>query len=225
MFRKLRELLRSESLMDKAFDTTVQMLEFDHQMYLDSRRTLREEDGVELSYDIKKADRKVNKFEREVRRDVLTHLAISERMDLAPGLALVTVVTDVERIGDYTKNIADLARHYKRRLVGGRYEQVLSEIEAQIAQQFPAVIDILKSRDSDKASLTLAEEKVIAKQSEGIIEDIIAGNAGDLDPCQAVSLALYARYLKRINAHLTNVASSVVNPFPRIGFKQKKKKK
>ena len=37
----------------------------------------------------------------------------------------------------------------------------------------------------------------------------------------AVSLALYFRWLKRINSHLRNIITSVVNPFDRIGFKPK----
>jgi len=32
------------------------------------------------------------------------------------------------------------------------------------------------------------------------------------------------RYLKRVSAHLKNVATSVVNPYHRIGYKEKKKK-
>ena len=38
-----------------------------------------------------------------------------------------------------------------------------------------------------------------------------------LAPFHAVVLALYIRFLKRIWAHLTNISSSIVNPFPRIG--------
>ena len=41
----------------------------------------------------------------------------------------------------------------------------------------------------------------------------------DLVCNEAVSTALYVRFLKRISAHLMNIASSVVNPFDRIGFR------
>ena len=34
----------------------------------------------------------------------------------------------------------------------------------------------------------------------------------------AAAMALYVRYLKRINSHLRNIASSVVNPFDHISF-------
>ena len=36
-----------------------------------------------------------------------------------------------------------------------------------------------------------------------------------------MATALYIRFLKRISAHLMNIASSVVNPFDRIGFREK----
>jgi phosphate uptake regulator len=46
-------------------------------------------------------------------------------------------------------------------------------------------------------------------------KNILIGNA--------VFLALYFRSLKRITSHLRNIASSVVNPFDRTGFKLKNK--
>jgi len=40
----------------------------------------------------------------------------------------------------------------------------------------------------------------------------------------AASLALYFRWLKRINSHLRNITTSVVNPFDRIGFEPRRTK-
>ncbi|MCK4372048.1 MAG: PhoU domain-containing protein [candidate division Zixibacteria bacterium] len=119
MFSKFKELFSSESLLDAAFETALTMLEFDYKMYTASSKTLRESDTSELPFDIKKTDRKINKFEREVRRNVLTHLSIAGTQNIVPGLALVSIVIDVERIGDYTKNIAGLAQMHPTRLNGG----------------------------------------------------------------------------------------------------------
>jgi phosphate uptake regulator len=41
------------------------------------------------------------------------------------------------------------------------------------------------------------------------------------DSGEAVTAALYLRYLKRVSAHIKNVATSVVNPYYRIGFREK----
>ena len=225
MLRKLKDLFGSGSLLDTAYETTLTMLEFDHEMFRDSRKSLRESDSAELPYDFKQADRRINKFEREVRRQVVAHLAVAPQADLVGGLVLVTVVIDVERIGDYTKNIADLALQKAARLDGREFEERLSGIEDVIAKQFPAVIEVMRERNSEMARDILRDEYSVAKQSEAIVTDLIARESVGTAPEDMLRLALYSRHLKRINAHLTNIASSVVNPFPRIGFREKVKKK
>lgn len=224
MFRKFKELFSSESLLDAAFDTTLTMLDFDHKMYDASRRTLRESDTADLPFDFKKTDQKINKYEREVRRKVLTHLTIVGTTNLAPGLALVSIVIDVERIGDYTKNIAGLASLHEKMLKGGMHEETLRKVEAVIEENFPRVIEVLKVQDKNLGRTVLQLEDNTAKVADTIINDTILEKDKSLSTGRAVCLTMYARYLKRINAHLTNIASSIVNPFPRIGFREKRKK-
>ena len=223
MFEKFKELFSSENLLDSAFKTTLTMMEFDYKMYDAARKTLRESDTDELPFDVRKTDRKINKFERQVRRQVITHLTISGTQNLAPGLALVSIVIDVERIGDYTKNIVGLAALHKHRLHGGAYEQVLQEIEAVNEESFTKVIRILKTQDKRAAREVLQLEEDTAKKAESINDDLVRGVDKTLSTADAVTVSIYARFLKRINAHLTNIASSTVNPFPRIGFREKKK--
>lgn len=225
MFNKFKELFGSENLLDTAFKTTLTMLEFDLKMYNASKETLRESDNDELSFDIKKTDRKINKFEREVRRNVLTHLTISGTQNLVPGLALVSIVIDVERIGDYTKNIAELASQHKNRLKGGKFEGSLSKIEAAIDNHFPTVIEVLKDQNKKDARKILKMETEIGEISDDIVKGLVMGKDESLSRSDSVAVAMYARYLKRVNAHLTNIASSIVNPFPRIGFREKPRDK
>lgn len=224
MFDKFKDLFRSEDLLDDAFLTTIKMLQFDMDMFKASRTTLRETDNAELPFDIKKTDRKINKYERQVRRHVLTHLAVSGPGDLVPGLVLVSIVIDVERIGDYTKNMYELARAHPNRLIGGKLEKNLKKIEANIDENFPKVIDLITSQSKTVGRQVMKAEEEIATLSDEIVKAMVAGKDAKLDRSDSVSLALYARYLKRINAHLTNIASSIVNPFPRIGFREKPKK-
>ncbi len=222
MFGKFKELFSSENLLDSALNTTLTMIEFDHKMYDAARKILRESDTAELPFDIRKTDRKINKFEREVRRQVMTHLTIAGTQNLAPGLALVSIVIDVERIGDYTKNIVGLASLHKKRLKGGVYETILREIEQVNDEIFPKVIEVLKSQDKKRGREVMLTEEETARKAESIITGMIHGQNNKLSIADAVCLCLYARHLKRINAHLTNIASSIVNPFPRIGFREKR---
>lgn len=224
MFSKFKELFGSENLLDSAFNTTVTMLEFDQEMFLASRHSLRETDSAEVDIDIKATDRKINKYQREVRRNVLTHLTVAGTQNLVPGLALLTIIIDVERIGDYTKNILALAVRHPNRLCGGAHEQALKEIEAGIEAHFPIVISTLSTQNKKQARKVMQDEEAISKRSDSIVNSMIESIDSPSSCSDSVALALYARYLKRINSHLTNVASAIVNPFPRIGFKEKKKK-
>ena len=223
MFKKFLELFSSENLLDEAYKTTLTMLEFDQQMYEASQMTLRRSDTDELPFDIKKTDRKINKYEREVRRKVLTHLTLTGTHNLVPGLALVSIVIDVERIGDYTKNIYELATQHKRKLRAGQFEKKVQEIEAVIDDIFPTTIEVLKTQDTKTARNVMQVEEATAKKSESIVSAMIQGKDESLSTADAVCVALYVRHLKRINAHLTNIASAIVNPFPRISFREKKK--
>jgi len=160
-----------------------------------------------------------------VRRNVLTHLTITGTLNLVPGLVLVSIVIDVERIGDYTKNISELARLHENPLHGGRAETELKQIEDVIEVNFPKVIEVLKGQHKQQAREVMQVEPETSKTSDKIVTNMITEQDPELSMGDAVSLAMYARYLKRVNSHLTNIASAIVNPFPRIGFREKKKQK
>ena len=149
----------------------------------------------------------------------MTHLAISGSKDLGSGLILTSVVIDIERIGDYTKNIYDLAVNHPKKLVGGSFEDELSTIENNTKEYFNQTIDTFKSQDIDSArNLMQNYKEEISQVSESIVKGIISGKENDLNSSQAASVVLYSRYLKRIAAHSRNLISSIVNPFERIGY-------
>ena len=74
MLEELLKMFRKESLLDQSYETTVTMLETDEEMFLASVNSLRHLDSAKLPFDIYEKDKMINKFEREVRRNVLTHL-------------------------------------------------------------------------------------------------------------------------------------------------------
>jgi len=220
MFEELLKLFGKENLLDQAFKTTVKMLESDEEMFEASVNSLRRQDTAELPFDIYEKDQQINKFEREVRRNVLTHLTVSDKKNVNAGLVLISIVIDVERIGDYTKNIAELASEHRKRLLGGVFEDDLAEIEKTVQTRFRDLTRAIMEKDIAMAREIMDSHKDIAKMSDTALAGIIAGKDSSLSPGDAVVLALYFRYLKRIAAHLTNIASSIVNPFPRIGFRE-----
>lgn len=199
------------------------MLDLDLEMFKGAMETLRRKDNAEITVDIYATDKKINEFERDVRRKVLSHLAVSGSGKLSSGLALVSIVIDIERIGDYSKNIFDLAKAHPDRLHGRSLEQEVVTIEQTVDRLFTETVQAFKTNNVEAARKVMTGYKeTLSAQCDRIVNLIIGGEAPDLSPGEAATLALYIRYLKRIAAHSRNITTSVVNPFHRIGYREKK---
>ena len=135
-------------------------------------------------------------------------------------MILANIVIDIERIGDYTKNIMDLAVAHPKRLICGRFEEDIKKIEQGVTDIFEGIVPALKASEKQAARELINRNWWIIKRSDEIVIDLIKGGDSSLSSGDAVSTAMYARYLKRIAAHLMNITSSVLNPFERIGFRE-----
>jgi phosphate uptake regulator len=219
MFKEIFEFLRKGNQLQQAFERSQEMLQEDREMFNAALRSLREQDNARLDIDIYAKDQLINAYQREVRRKVFTHLTLAKGQDLHAGLTLVSVVVDIERIGDYTKNIVELALHHPDRLHCGPFEADIKRIETTVRTMFELLQEALHGNDEFKAREVMSEHWWIARRGDKIIDSLIENDESGLSCREAVATAIYARYLKRISAHLMDIASSIVNPFDRIGFR------
>ena len=218
MISDILKLLSKDNLQVQALSQCYEMLDMCQTMVKASVESLRNSDTAEVSVDVYEMDRRVNAFEREVRRKVMTHLAIGGTGDLASGLTLVSIVIDLERIGDYGKNILDLATSHPKRLHAGTLEERVAEVEDSALTKFDRTVKAFKEGDQLEARTLMEEYKEDISSKVRVIEQMLVQGDSDLDPKDAVTAALYTRFLKRISAHSRNLVSSLVNPFDRIGY-------
>lgn len=217
-FKDLIELWRADNLLKQAFNDAYAMLESTQAMFHESVRSLRESDQGEMTINVYDTDIQVNIYEREVRRKVLKHLAITGGANIIPGLILTSIVIDIERVGDYTKNIMDLAVAHPRILECGTIEDEVKNIENNITGLFDQAIPAIRETDKELAGRLIEDNWWILKKCDEILTDLIQAKISSLSLGNAVSTALYSRYLKRVAAHLINILTSVVHPFHAIGF-------
>ena len=219
MFKQIFDIFKSDSLYEQALTECHEMLEIVRQMFNESVNSLRNSDTADIPIDIYAMDKKINEFERDVRRKVMTHLAVGSKEDIGSGLILVSVVIDIERIGDYTKNIYDLAKTHPKKLLLGSLDETLSDMENSTKEFLNKAIDAFKQQDIELARSLMEEYKTdISSISNEIVNALVSGQNAEFSSDQASALCLYARYLKRIAAHSRNMVSSIVNPFERIGY-------
>lgn len=219
MWKELKQIWFSDNLLSESWDMSYEALKIDAEMFDDAVSTLWGGDQSATQKLIFKKDKLINKYERDIRRKVLTHLSVQQGEGISAGLILSTVIVDIERIGDYIKNIVDLAEMHPGELGDKEIRSTLSHIESAIRKSFKQAQTCLEEDDEDIAFELYQDTRELGKTCDENIRALIQSEA-QRDSSYIV-YALYFRYLKRINAHLRNMISSVINPYDRIGYKPK----
>jgi len=214
MFSEILSLWKKDDLLKQSFVTAGEMLMLTKEMYLEvMQRTLK--DGAP-GFDIHERDQQLNDMEREIRRKVLEHLSINPQQDIVASLVLVSVVNDIERIGDYTKNLEELEELYTEDFSKLHGFKILKKCSDQVETFFDLTRKSFVSGDKTKARQVMKDYKGVGQNCDQVIEETFQDPT--MNKNAALASVLFARYLKRICSHLKNIASSVVNPFDEIGY-------
>ena len=222
MFKKWLEIFRRDTLLDRAYQRSVTMLDMTRQMYIDARDSMRCREDSEVDLKVKDKDKEINSYERDVRRMVFNHLAVRGTENLPSGLALISVIIDIERIGDYAKNMVELALVHPGKLQGGIFEKEIVRIEKALEDNYIQTINCFEKEDEDSAFQILKKYAWVNEVCDNVMAGVVEERDKGIKPGDAAAIALYVRWLKRINSHLRNITTSIVNPFDRIGFEPKK---
>ena len=222
IFREIVNLWKSEDLLSQAWDESYKMMMLSNEIFTQAIKYLREGENQDIIKALKKRDVEINIFQRDVRRKVVTHYAISQDIDDLPnGLVLLNMVVDVERLGDYTKNILDLALNHPNIIKSEEFSEDLYHVEQEVISRFSKTLEAIHTQDADVArSMMVSYKETLTSISDGIVNGCISGKITLGDESKTVALALYARYLKRIGAHLKNITTVLVNPFDAVGYKK-----
>lgn len=162
----------------------------------------------ELDMEIIRGDRIINDMERNIEARCLS--LITKQQPIASDLRMVSaalkVVTDIERIGDQTADIAELLLRLKdtnldlfsRHIIG------MLQVTKEIVHD---AVDAFVRRDRRAAEETIRHDDVVDdlfnKVKSDLVESLRAGSA-DVDAC--VDVLMIAKYLERIGDHATNIA-------------------
>ena len=222
VFKDIVKLWNADDLLSQAWDESHKMMVLSNEIFTQAIKYLREGENKDTIKALKKRDVEINNFQRDVRRKVLTHYAVSQDIDDLPnGFVLLNMVVDVERVGDYTKNILDLALNHPNTIKSEEFSEDLHHVEQEVVSRFSKTLEAIHTQDADVARTMMDSYKeTLTSVSDQIVNGCISGEITQGDESKTVALALYARYLKRIGAHLKNITTILVNPFEAVGYKQ-----
>jgi len=164
--------------------------------------------------DLLETDREVNELEREIRRELVVHASVHESVDVPAILAYMSVVKDIERIGDYAKNIFDLAA-LDVDLSEAPDREALHVLARRASQLITTAGEVFHARDRDAAEALISERDPLLYDFDDLVADLVGS---DQVAREAVPRALFYRHLKRVVAHLMNLLSAVVMPLDQIDY-------
>ena len=222
IFKDILGIWKSDNLLAQAWDDSLKMLSISIDIFVQSIQYFNSGENIDAVKALKKEDQSINDYYQLVRRKVLTHYSIDKPpIETSGGLTLVNMVVDIERIGDYCKNISDLTLMRDGPMDFGELSDDIKSIEQEVESRFTKTIQAIENQDEALAENLLNNyKKMVTKVSDRIVKDIASGRIQFPDSSQGASIALYSRYLKRIGAHLKNITSTIVNPYDKIGYNQ-----
>jgi phosphate transport system protein len=215
MFKRVMELWKGKEYIKAVMGYFRQMLDADQEMFtVVCRELLHNQDQPHLRDTMYSVDRKVNSWEKDIRKRVIEHLSFNPGDDVSMSLVLMSVVKDAERVGDYAKNLYEVTRMLNKPI---ERESIpaLFPLEEQILELFRLTKDAFLNSDLHKAQQCWRIKKTLNDECDEIIEHLAKSSRS---ANEAVCYSLISRYFKRIASHLTNIATSVILPVSELDY-------
>jgi len=208
-----------EGLVQQAQQETIHAMDSSKEMFLIVTEAFKKEVNADVMDNVRQMDKRINREQRDVRKKIYEHLSISGCGDLFRSLVLLVVVDHVERIGDYSKNIGDIAEMVPKEFDFGKYEADFESAKNQTTELFDLTRQAFAETDEVKAAQVIKNYNKISKRCKAILREVLAqAMEQDQVPSFYLPLVLMLRYFRRVGAHLINIATTVINPFHRIGY-------
>lgn len=129
--------------------------------------------------------------------------------DLRTVSSALKMVSDMERIGDQARDIAELAGYIP---AGGAAQlEKLRQMARESIKMVTASVDSFVKKDAGAARAVMAWDDVVDGLFDGVKRELIALIAAEPSAGETcIDLLMVAKYFERIGDHATNIAEWVV---------------
>ncbi|MBQ6107486.1 MAG: hypothetical protein IJK97_04685 [Thermoguttaceae bacterium] len=208
---------KGNSGIEKIRQDFVQMLQTAQKEFeLACKVTLHGEEPASVKDELLGYDKKVNKAERSIRKELVVHCAVRSVID--PDCpVMMSIAKDAERLGDYSKNIFDMGELSPCLPEGKELEELLV-LEKLILNTFTDCAETIHTKNSEMAEKLI----ILCTWGEHQCDSITKVLLNLPEPTRrTASDALMFRFMKRMLSHLRNISSSVIQPLHKLDFTKK----
>jgi phosphate uptake regulator len=170
-------------------------------------------DSATVGADLRTTDGRVNEGQRTIRRELMVHASVHGTSQVSAIMIYMSIVKDVERIGDYAKNIFDVAAQGGS--LSGEDQPELREHRDRISMMITEAASAFADEDVETANKLIIEGDAMQDVFDQHVADLVSTERRG---SEAVPTALMYRYFKRIVGHLMNLLSAVVMPLDQLDY-------
>lgn len=212
MFEWLSALRSQPSGLDEIMQYFEQMLEDGRHVFdAAANSLLGGTDPAIIKDDLWATDKRINSNERRIRRRLITHAAVHGRTEFPVCLALMSIVKDAERIGDFGKNIFDLS--FMGASINADAKEDLVRIKDATSRLLAKSRNVYETQDAAGARAFIAECEELQSHCEAKLRELCMATGENV-----ATTAMTYRYFKRVLAHSMNIITSVVMPLDRLDY-------
>jgi phosphate transport system protein len=167
---------------------------------------------ADLARKVAKRDQRIDDLEREVDALTMRVLALRQPMaeDLRTVIAALKTSSDLERVGDYTRNIAKRTLALTQLRPIGSATQTIARMAALTQDMIKNVLDAYVGRDAALAQDVRLSDEEVDQLHTSLFRELLTYMMEDprhITTC--THLLFIAKNVERIGDHVTNIAEHV----------------
>lgn len=179
----------------------------------------------ELAAQVVRDDLEIDRIDVEIDQAVLHTLALLSpvAVDLRQVIAIKTMATDLERVGDLARNIAGCAKRLTHREAVAA-PPLLKSLAADSQRILSRSIQAFADLDANQARSVIGDDDGIDSDEDELIRNAIKQiheNPSESD--QQIDFIFIAQSLERIADHATNIAEDVILAAESMNVKHQEK--
>jgi phosphate transport system protein len=166
----------------------------------------------ELAAEIRHDDLEIDRLDVEIDEQVLKILALQAPLahDLRQVIAVKTMATDLERVGDLARNIASCAV----RLAEERREPLppaIAQLADETTHMLRDALDAFADLDPEKARRVIGDDDRVDEDEARLFAEVLrSAQSRPEELSRSIELILVGKHLERVADHATNIAEEVV---------------
>jgi phosphate transport system protein len=197
--------------LDKIESLIIQMGGRAERQIVDASEALHNRD-VARAEQVIASDKAIDQLQEQVDADIISLIALRQpkAQDLRAVIGALKVSANLERVGDYAKNMAKRTSVISNSPQIGSVTSTLNRIAGLVQSMLADVLDAYVKRDVDLANDVRARDEEVDHMNNSLFRELLTHmmeNPGSITPC--MHLLFISKNLERIGDHITGISEQV----------------